>query len=65
MTAVATWLDVLPYLEPSDLRMLLDEAGAARLAEAGFSRLEHAPAESIALVLAWRLGHPSDVIEGL
>jgi hypothetical protein len=33
MTALAAWLDLLPYLEPFDLRMLLDEAAWWRSAE--------------------------------
>jgi hypothetical protein len=69
---VAAWLSLLPYAEPEDLRSWLGEEGAAllarRLSAAGLPRrgFEHSPATwpIVAAVLAERLGHPDDVIEG-
>jgi hypothetical protein len=69
---VAAWLELIPYMEPDDLRMLLDERGAFRWAEllqaagiplAGAERDPRA-LELAAAVLAEMRGHPNDVLEG-
>lgn len=71
--SAAAWLSLLPYADPADIRLWLDEPGAAllarRLREASlpFDAFETNPAcwPDVAAVLAEVRGHPDDLIEGL
>ena len=65
MSASAAWLDLLPYFEPAELRSLLDEGAAARVA-ARVPGLrcpsEERAAEVVAEVLAEVYGEPEELI---
>jgi hypothetical protein len=69
-TAASAWLSLLPYMESDELRELLDEAGASRLAgrlDAEGLPLSLGPPSwpAAAAVLAELRGHPDHVIEGV